>query len=60
MGLKGLSSEESGLPSREELEGWWVEGMNETIEWQQRRAGTEGKTWSSPIYGMGWVSIAWK
>jgi aminoglycoside phosphotransferase (APT) family kinase protein len=58
MGLKDLSSDESGLPVREELERWWVEGMNEGVAWQRYRAGHWGqegvaRAWSWPIQGMG-------
>lgn len=68
VGLKGVGSEESGLPSREEIEGWWVEGMNEGWEWHARRkeggsgggsAGTVGggevavkRKWTTPIKDM--------
>jgi hypothetical protein len=59
IGLKGLRAEESGLPLREELEGWWVDGMNEGVRWHASRAGGEverdkgDKAWTWPIAGMG-------
>ncbi|GFZ49985.1 hypothetical protein JCM24511_07738 [Saitozyma sp. JCM 24511] len=61
IGLKGLRAEESGLPLREELERWWVDGMNEGVRWHARRAGGGVETdkgdrmWTWPIAGMGWV-----
>ncbi|CAD6564164.1 MAG: hypothetical protein TREMPRED_003902 [Tremellales sp. Tagirdzhanova-0007] len=57
-GLKALTSEETGLPQREELERWWVEGMQEGVHWQRRRkAGPEREmqSWLWPVQGMGWV-----
>jgi aminoglycoside phosphotransferase (APT) family kinase protein len=62
IGLKGLRTEESGLPLREELERWWVDGMNEGVRWHARRAGPGGgvvetdkgdRMWTWPIAGMG-------
>ncbi|WWD20228.1 hypothetical protein CI109_104704 [Kwoniella shandongensis] len=51
LGLKGLSSEETGIPSREELERWWVEGMNEGGAYH---GGT--RRWEEwPIPHMAWV-----
>ena len=55
-GLNGVSSEESGLPQREQLERWWVEGMNEGVGWQQQRSGGGlgvSQKWQWPISGMG-------
>lgn len=60
VGLNGVSSEESGLPQREEIEKWWVEGMNEGIDWQRQRSETgagagSGVTqkWQWPVANMG-------
>lgn len=54
IGLKGLKSEETGLPEREELERWWVEGMNMGDSWHRERNGEKGRdVWSWPITGMG-------
>ncbi|WWC73783.1 uncharacterized protein I206_107755 [Kwoniella pini CBS 10737] len=50
LGLKGLSSQETGLPQREELERWWVEGMNDGLRYHHIQGG-----WEIPIPGMGWV-----
>ncbi|WVF68431.1 hypothetical protein IAT40_003196 [Kwoniella sp. CBS 6097] len=56
LGLKGLSSEQSGLPQREELEKWWVEGMNEGLAYHRDKTGTSvQRGWSWPIEGMDWV-----
>ncbi|WWC92702.1 uncharacterized protein L201_007661 [Kwoniella dendrophila CBS 6074] len=56
LGLKGLSSEETGLPQREELENWWVQGMNNGLSYHQqgKDVGTTSK-WELPIPGMEWV-----
>ena len=62
IGLKGVPSSESGLPQREEIEQWWVEGMNSGADWHstrgaggksQREVKEEEKVWHWPIEGMG-------
>ncbi|OCF34298.1 phosphotransferase enzyme family protein [Kwoniella heveanensis CBS 569] len=58
LGLKGLSSEQSGLPQREELEKWWVEGMNEGLAYHRDKTKDEAQVqrdWLWPIQGMDWV-----
>ncbi|WVW87025.1 hypothetical protein I302_109081 [Kwoniella bestiolae CBS 10118] len=50
LGLKGLSSSETGLPQREELEAWWVKGMNDGLAFHQQK-----DNWVLPIPGMSWV-----
>jgi len=52
VGLKGMSSNESGLPEMDEIEKWWVEGMNDSAIWH----GGKG-VWKWPIQGMGSVTI---
>ena len=52
VGLKDASSDETGLPQREDLEKWWVEGMRAEASWHGQRAG-EVTTWNWPIPGMG-------
>ncbi|WVQ79271.1 hypothetical protein IAT38_001367 [Cryptococcus sp. DSM 104549] len=53
LGLKDVSSDETGIPQREELEKWWVDGMTEGVKYH----GTGGK-WTWPIPDMDWVR-AW-
>lgn len=53
VGLKGLSSPETGLPQREEIEQWWVEGMNSSARWHASRSDIVAKPWVWPIQGMG-------
>lgn len=53
VGLKGLNSNETGLPQREEIEQWWVEGMNSSAQWHARRSDIVTKPWNWPIQGMG-------
>ena len=48
VGLKGLSSSETGLPTVEEIEKWWVEGMNDSAQYHGR-----DRVWNWPIQGMG-------
>ncbi|WWC65743.1 uncharacterized protein I303_108365 [Kwoniella dejecticola CBS 10117] len=50
LGLKGLSSKQTGLPQREELEKWWVNGMNDGLTYHKAQGG-----WEAPIPGMEWV-----
>jgi hypothetical protein len=50
VGLKGLTSSETGLPTVDEIEKWWVEGMNDSACYQ----GKDG-VWKWPIQGMGRV-----
>ncbi|OXB36913.1 hypothetical protein LQV05_005167 [Cryptococcus neoformans] len=51
LGLKGVSSEETGIPQREELEKWWVDGMIRGSEYH----GNKQAVWKWPISGMEWV-----
>ncbi|KAK4687524.1 hypothetical protein P7C73_g2601, partial [Tremellales sp. Uapishka_1] len=44
LGLKEVPSQETGLPQRDELERWWVEGMNRNH-----------KGWQWPIPHLEWV-----
>lgn len=67
IGLKGVPSQETGLPQREELERWWVEGMSAGVEWhrarmkdshgghvqEEKRTEGQGVVWSWPIPAMG-------
>lgn len=56
VGLKGMSTTESGLPQREEIEEWWVKGMNDGARWHRARGkGEAGDSddWRLPIQGMG-------
>jgi len=39
LGLKGASSASTGLPQREELEQWWVDGMGGTWKWPIQHMG---------------------
>ncbi|WVQ95978.1 hypothetical protein IAU59_003077 [Kwoniella sp. CBS 9459] len=56
LGLKGLTSEQSGLPQREELERWWVHGMNQGLAYHRDKTKTQvQKDWNWPIHGMDWV-----
>lgn len=48
LGLKGVSSEETGIPQREELEKWWVDGMIRGSEYH----GNKQAVWKWPISGM--------
>lgn len=56
VGLKGLPGSESGLPLNEELEQWWVQGMNDGARWhaQRQQGGTHPKVaqWAWPIQDM--------
>ncbi|OCF62127.1 phosphotransferase enzyme family protein [Kwoniella mangroviensis CBS 10435] len=52
LGLKGLTSQETGLPQREELEKWWVDGMNYGSSFHQQH---KGDNWLLPIPGISWV-----
>lgn len=54
LGLKGLPTRESGLPQLDEIERWWVDGMNEGMEWHHRRGhgGPVGIKWEWPIKSM--------
>ncbi|XAO25598.1 hypothetical protein I312_104426 [Cryptococcus bacillisporus CA1280] len=51
LGLKGVSSEETGIPQREELEKWWVNGMIRGSEYHRNTQAV----WKWPISGMEWV-----
>lgn len=53
VGLKGLSSANTGLPQREEIEQWWVEGMNDSAKWHSSHSDIVIKPWNWPIQGMG-------
>ncbi|WVR08131.1 hypothetical protein IAU60_005177 [Kwoniella sp. DSM 27419] len=53
LGLKGLSSEQSGLPQSHELEQWWVVGMKQGVRYHQGKGVKEQWVW--PIPGMAWV-----
>jgi len=53
VGLKGLSSEETGLPQTDEIEKWWVEGMNDSARWHSTRSDIVAREWAWPIQGMG-------
>lgn len=66
VGLHGLSTQESGLPEVGEIEGWWVEAMNDGVRWHAERMMNGGETsgrggqggvvqWQTPIAGMDWV-----
>jgi hypothetical protein len=48
VGLKGMKSSETGLPEMEDIEKWWVEGMNDSAVYH----GGKG-VWKWPIQGMG-------
>jgi aminoglycoside phosphotransferase (APT) family kinase protein len=48
VGLKGLAGRETGLPERDELENWWVEGMQLGLKWHKSEV-----KWDWPIAGMG-------
>jgi len=52
IGVKGFSSSETGLPEMDEIEKWWVEGMNDSAVYH----GGKG-VWKWPIQGMGLVTI---
>ncbi|GMK59819.1 hypothetical protein CspeluHIS016_0900360 [Cutaneotrichosporon spelunceum] len=51
MGLGGLPSSETGIPTRDDLEAWWVEGINVAYA-AHARTGTQ---WAYPIPNMPWV-----
>lgn len=51
IGLGGLSSDESGVPTRDALEAWWVKGMNDGYAAHERT----GDKWQYPIPNMPWV-----
>lgn len=55
VGLKGMSTAQSGLPTREEVEGWWVQGMNDGARWHKKRESGAGNSddWKLPIQNMG-------
>jgi aminoglycoside phosphotransferase (APT) family kinase protein len=53
VGLKGLASRDTGLPQREKIEQWWVEGMNSSAKWHSSRSDIVTKPWDWPIQGMG-------
>ena len=54
IGLKGLPSDQSGLPQREELEHWWIEGMNAGVEWHAKKGSlSSSQTWHHPVPGIG-------
>ncbi|EIW71601.1 hypothetical protein TREMEDRAFT_28172 [Tremella mesenterica DSM 1558] len=58
IGLEGLSTQESGLPQRENIERWWVEGMNKYSVEQARVRGedvAQESLWEWPIPFMEWV-----
>ena len=55
VGLQGLSSEQTGLPMKDELERWWVEGMNDNTTFHAWQLGHSSRTedrWQQPISGM--------
>jgi aminoglycoside phosphotransferase (APT) family kinase protein len=39
LGLKGLSSAQTGIPQRDELERWWVQGMGSGWKWPIQHMG---------------------
>ncbi len=49
IGLKDEPTEKTGLPTREELEQWWVEGMNRN----QHDPSQSNVKWTMPIPHMG-------
>ncbi|ORY34811.1 kinase-like domain-containing protein [Naematelia encephala] len=51
IGLKGLSTAQSGLPEVQQLEQWWIQGMNNGIG----SSSSLTSTWEWPIHGMSWV-----
>lgn len=51
VGLGGLPSSETGIPTRDDLESWWVAGMNAGYKAHERT----GQLWSFPIPNMPWV-----
>jgi aminoglycoside phosphotransferase (APT) family kinase protein len=60
VGLKGVPTGESGLPQREEIEGWWVQGMNDGAKWHRAKGEKQGGNaddWKLPIQGMGYVVL---
>jgi len=58
VGLKGLPSSETGMPTRDQIETWWVDGMNKSLEWHAKESGERMDRWSLPINNMGWVGLA--
>jgi hypothetical protein len=52
VGLKGLLSTDTGLPQREDIEKWWVEGMNDSAKWHSGSTSTGVKLWNWPIDGI--------
>ena len=53
VGLKDIPSEETGMPTRGEIETWWVDGMNDSLEWHAKKSGKKIDRWSLPIQHMG-------
>lgn len=51
IGLAGLPSSETGIPTRDDLEAWWVQGMNKGYQ----AHGRTGQPWAYPIPNMPWV-----
>ena len=49
IGLKGLTTAQSGVPEREELEKWWVDGMNVETRRHNAKASIQGTVWTVPI-----------
>nr|ODN91085.1 phosphotransferase enzyme family protein [Cryptococcus depauperatus CBS 7841] len=54
LGLKDVSSIETGIPQKEELETWWVQAMNEGYEYHNSQK-LQGYMWEWPIQGIEWV-----
>ena len=53
LGLKGLSTGETGLPLRDELEKWWIEGMQGESKWLDDHSGDSARQkWEWPIRDM--------
>lgn len=51
IGLKGLATAQSGVPERDDLERWWVDGMNSETK---RHVGDRStSSWTLPIQHMG-------
>lgn len=50
IGLKGLSTAQSGVPQREELEQWWADGMN--AEATRHTGDASALLWTTPIQHM--------
>jgi hypothetical protein len=53
IGLKGLTTAQSGVPERDELERWWVDGMNAETRWHEDMGHQTASSWTVPIQHMG-------